>query len=522
MIAYPPQFDELYVVSDIHMGGDSGFQIFNRGKRLGALIRHVAGQRPGDNVALVLDGDIIDSLAEVALPGYVALDADTAVQTIERIAQDPAFAPVWDALAAFVKVPRRHLALVVGNHDIELALPIVEDWIRRRLAENDPAAQARIAFATHGGGFACVVGGARVFCTHGNEVDEWNWVDYNLLGQLANAINAGRAAPSDKWKPNAGTRLVKDVMNFVKRSYPFVDLLKPEMAAVAGVLVAIDKETFKKIDLSDAFPILRDKVKGGLVVKNLLSAEASSLAGVAPHDVADELTEHLLGAGLREAVREARREEGRGPEDALLLHAGCLVAEGKRATDMMVGGDTIETLGVWDLMAGWVGLVDKVEGLRRALTDWLKDDSTYDARNGAGDATYEAMRDRVAPTVDVVITGHTHLARALPLGGNRFYFNCGTWIRLLRLTQESLAPGTFEKRVWPQLTTHDIADLDDVMIPGADGRDVPLLFDRTNAVRVSREGERVVGELLRVSGVHDGTPLRIEPEDGTGPCEVRR
>ena len=53
VIGYPPRFDELYVVSDIHMGGDPGFQIFNRGLRLGAFIRHVADQRPGDDVGAV-------------------------------------------------------------------------------------------------------------------------------------------------------------------------------------------------------------------------------------------------------------------------------------------------------------------------------------------------------------------------------------------------------------------------------------------------------------------------------------
>jgi UDP-2,3-diacylglucosamine pyrophosphatase LpxH len=522
VIGYPRQFDELYVVSDIHMGGDPGFQIFSRGPRLAAFIRYVGAQRPGDHVVLVLNGDVVDSLAETGVSGYVALDGDTAVGMMARIAADPAFAPVWDALASFVKVPRRHLVIVVGNHDIELALPIVEDWVRRRLAEGDADAQSRITFATHGSGFACRVGDARVFCTHGNEVDAWNWVDYNLLGQLANAINAGRVAERTAWKPNAGTRLVKDVMNIVKREYPFVDLLKPETAAVAGVLMAIDRDTFKKIDLTDAFPVLRDKVRGGLVVKNLLSADAATLAGVAPRELAEEMTEHLLGPGLREALRESRREVGRAPEDELLLKAGLLVAEGKRASDTLVFDETIETLGAWDLVAGWVGLVGKVEGLRRALTDWLARDSTYDASSAEDDPTYDAVRARVADTIDVVITGHTHLARALPLGGHRLYFNCGTWIRLLRLTTESLAESVFESRVWPELTKRRVTDLDTSMIPGPEGRKVPLLYDRTNATHVSNQGGRVVCELLRVSGGDDGTPPTLALEDGTRQQEVRR
>ena len=58
-MSYPPDYSELYVVSDIHLGGrrdaQDNFQIFNRGERLGNLIRHItefyreidqAGARP--------------------------------------------------------------------------------------------------------------------------------------------------------------------------------------------------------------------------------------------------------------------------------------------------------------------------------------------------------------------------------------------------------------------------------------------------------------------------------------------
>jgi len=519
---FPPQYQELYVVSDLHMGGPSGFQIFNRGRRLAAFIDHVATQRPEGQVALVLDGDVVDSLAETNLLDYVALDGDTAVSMVERIANDPAFAPVWDALARFVRRPRRHLAIVIGNHDIELALPIVEDWIRRRLGEDDTDARSRITFATHGGGFACRVGNARVFCTHGNEVDEWNWVDYNLLGQLANAINAGRAGDRSRWKPNAGTRLVKDVMNIVKRRYPFVDLLKPETAAVAGVLMAIDAETFKKLDLLDLVPVLRDKFVGGRITGNLLGDEGP-LVEVVPHrELADEAAAQLFGPRLRQAIRESGGGTTRDSEDELLLAAGRLVAEGKRASDLVVVTETVETLGAWALLAGRIGLVDKVEALRGSLADWLANDSTYDATSAADDPTYEAVRARVARNVDVVVTGHTHLARALPLDGDRLYFNCGTWIRLLRLTTQSLAPDVFESGVWPKLITPSVVELDRVSIPGPGDTPVPLLYDRTNATHLSDEGTKVVCRLLRVTGVEDGTPLLLTEEDGTRPQEIRR
>ncbi len=59
-----PQFDEIHVVSDLHMGGLQGAQILRDTKRLALFIRWVADRRPNDKVALILNGDVIDTLAE--------------------------------------------------------------------------------------------------------------------------------------------------------------------------------------------------------------------------------------------------------------------------------------------------------------------------------------------------------------------------------------------------------------------------------------------------------------------------
>jgi UDP-2,3-diacylglucosamine pyrophosphatase LpxH len=522
-MAYPPIYSELYVVSDIHLGGrrdsQDNFQIFNRGERLGNLIRYIAEQRVDQDVALVLNGDIIDSLAEDEVPGYVALDGGTAQRMMTHICQDPAFLPVWEGLADFVKTPRRHLVFVVGNHDIELALPIVEDFIRDHLAGTNENAQARIHFATHGGGFTCGVAGARVFCTHGNEIDDWNYVDYNGLGQLANAINAGRTVESSKWKPNAGTRLVVDVMNTVKRRYPFVDLLKPEVAAVASVLLALDKEVFKQVDFEDAFPVLRDKIRGGLVTKNLLGSGETDFATVSSTAVAEEAAVQLLGTSFNEAVQEKRKGMRDASEDDLLLAAEEAVAEGESASATIEGESAQDTLGVWDIVSGWVGLVSKEEGLRRALKDWLKDDKTFDVDNQ--DDYSRAMQQRVGNQVDFVVTGHSHKPRALTFNGNRYYYNCGTWIRTLRLTSEVLDDaGAFERIVWPAFKSGKLDVLDAVEIPGPGGTPVPLLFDRTNVVQISAQGNSAVGRLLRVTDGETKGSIKLDPEPGTTSFKV--
>ncbi|MGH7342067.1 MAG: metallophosphoesterase, partial [Candidatus Rokuibacteriota bacterium] len=113
-----PKYDELHVVSDLHMGGAPGFQILGETARLARFVRWVRDQRPDGQVGLVLNGDIVDTLAE-DVAGYIA--TDTAAATIERIVdRDPAFSPIWDALADFVRTKNRTLVLVIGNHDLEL------------------------------------------------------------------------------------------------------------------------------------------------------------------------------------------------------------------------------------------------------------------------------------------------------------------------------------------------------------------------------------------------------------------
>lgn len=59
-----PRFDELYVISDLHLGGLSGLQIFNSGGELSRLIDHLSLASPDKQIALVINGDFVDFLPE--------------------------------------------------------------------------------------------------------------------------------------------------------------------------------------------------------------------------------------------------------------------------------------------------------------------------------------------------------------------------------------------------------------------------------------------------------------------------
>jgi UDP-2,3-diacylglucosamine pyrophosphatase LpxH len=517
-----PQFDKAYIISDIHLGGrrsgTENFQIFNQGARLGAFAQRIGDEDEDQNVALILNGDIFDSLAEEEVPGYVALDAETAGRLMSHLYTDPNFEPVWKGLQQMLKKPERHLVFVIGNHDIELALPVVERSIRTHLAGGDRDIEARIHFANHGGGYACKVGAARVFCTHGNELDPWNTVDYGKLGELANAINAGRRIRNDDWTPNGGTRLVVDVMNELKRRYPFVDLLKPEAATVLTLLSVLGKDVFADVDFLNAFPIAKDYKRGKKVTSNILTAGAAAEAsGVAEKEIALE----LFGPNLRKAIEE--RSQG-GTEDDLLMAAAELTAESERSgqpLSAVAPGEEVETLGfqgVKDFVLGWVGLLDKPEAMRLALQDFLDDDQTFDIVDPE-DKLFKAMQSRVAEGVDFVVTGHTHKARAMKIPGGGYYYNSGTWIRSLRITNAVLEDkDAFRTRLWPALEAGTMAALDNARIPSDDGKQTDLVYDRTTAVRIASDGHRVHGDLLRVTG--DGAGVKLKAESGAGKFTV--
>jgi UDP-2,3-diacylglucosamine pyrophosphatase LpxH len=504
------RFDDLYVISDLHLGGPPDFQIFKQGRRLASLLRRLAGEQPDREVALVINGDVIDSLAE-EIDGYIAVDRAEAM--MERIYADPAFQPVWDALAEFVRTPRRYLVIGLGNHDIELALPHVELYVRRRLAGGDPAAQGRLLFATRGAGFACQVGPARVLCTHGNEVDGWNVVDHEALRRLAARLNAGLGFDRAGWTPNAGTRFVIDVMNPIKRRNPFIDLLKPEANSVFAVLLTIDPAAVKAA--RDGLPVVTDRIRGELIKRGLLAADARDLEAAPPEAAAAAAMEELLGANLREALGAPAPH---ADADALLLDIEEEVRRGRSASEAASREAVEGQLGWWDMIVDRLQGVPKEEALRRAILDWIKDDRSFDITTR--DHTFRNIMERVGPGVDYVVTGHTHLERAIEVepGGGRYYYNSGTWVRILQLTEELVADPKVFAPVWEALKAGSMAALDAAVVPAPGGGTRPLLLDRTTVVGISAESDGAVGRLYHAVDGASGETL-LEPVPGS---EFRR
>ena len=479
-------FDQLHVVSDLHLGGSIGFQIFDQSKELAGLVDYLKALS-APHLGLVLNGDVVDFLAEDD-PKY--LDPNGAVRKLDRIFADLTFAPVWQALSRFVSTEGRELIIVGGNHDVELSLPPVRQRLIEQLCGGASDARGRITLATDGAGFACTVRGARVLCIHGHEADPWNVVDYRQLLEVERALN--RRQPPPEWTPNAGTKLVIDLMNDVKQSFPFVDLLKPETPVVPSVVLAVDRQVVSK--LNNLAPVLlrlaSDQVRLRL---GLLGADEPEAALTISDDAA---MQHLLAKGF------SRAAQGSGDLDDLLGRVEDQWQKGEDPTSLVTGGGA-ETLGLPGMLIDRVLGRDPRDNLREALQSWLGDDRTFETN--FADDTFRRLDADVGREVAFVVAGHTHLQRALPRSSRvGAYFNSGTWIRLIKLSSAHLQHAASFDPVFLALKAGTMQALDQL-----EG----LVVRRSTVVSIEPDSRSVFGELRY---------MRLEPETKLEPVPNTR
>jgi UDP-2,3-diacylglucosamine pyrophosphatase LpxH len=434
-------FDQISVISDLHIGGPEGFQIFGQGPLLAAYIDHLRLQTSGDR-ALVINGDTVDFLAE---PGAAYFDPFGATAKLDRMFQDKQFQPVWKALQDFVRAPACRLVITLGNHDLELALPWVREHLLNALSGGDPGAHARITLALDGTGFACNVGSASILCLHGNEVDEWNLTDYEALRRLS--CDAVQGRPVSDWTPNAGTKLVIDVMNQVKRDYAFIDLLKPEKQGAVRILLAIGPEQRPKLNQVAGIAARRvwDSARRKM---GLLSFEDG---GQPPNGSPDAV------------ARIAGRSAQTVPDtDRLMDRIESQFREGKDPLEAVYDQQGAQ-LGWWDALVSVARQKQPFEVAWEAVKE-VAGDASFDVRRS--DPDFERIDDLAGENFDYVIAGHTHLARSLGRRkGKGLYYNSGTWATLMQLKPAQLASPAAFQPVFDRLKrARTIADLGDLVL----------------------------------------------------------
>jgi UDP-2,3-diacylglucosamine pyrophosphatase LpxH len=385
---------QVHVISDLHLGGAPGadgapgFQICppRTQQTLAAFIDRLRPRSAELDCHLVIAGDIVDFLAEEPFESFT-VDPQAALSKFHNIVKHTT--PVWAALRRFVGERGGALTLMLGNHDIELSLPATRQALLHEVGTG------RVNFIYDNEAF--VLGPLLV--EHGNRFDAWNAVPHGALRRVRSQLS--RRLPAVPVFPALpGSKLVAEVMNPLKKDYPFIDLLKPEDAGALPIAAALGAG-----GVADVW-----KFFGNYRRQHAVDYDESQ----------EPLDPELIAAA---------------PNDDQALYDA--------ARDIAAGGDATQVGFVGDLLAGARAAIDeKKRQLRRdalfkAFEKTLsKHTDTFDM--GREDAAYLRAAQRSANAgFKVVVYGHTHLAKRIAMGANSqsVYLNSGTWADLMRVPQ---------------------------------------------------------------------------------------
>lgn len=416
---------DIYVISDLHLGGAEGFQIMRRPDALAAFIEGLA-RKTLPPKELVIAGDFVDFLAEGSAPdGQVPRhweplveDASIAAALLNRIASRSSFAVVFQALTSFIQAGHR-LTILLGNHDVELSYPLVRTELERALA-TDEGHGFRFIYD----GEAYTIGDALI--EHGNRYDRWNQVDHDSLRELRSLQSRGEQGARPRlFEPPAGSRLVANVMNPIKRDYSFVDLLKPENEAVLPILLALEPGYKRKI-LDAVWALAPGAMRGvgsdGIPVR--MADASGGGASVSEHGASGDPLEKELAHALQGSLEDAR---------AFLSS----IDGGPRLGDASAGSITG---GLLRILTAGDSIDDRLSPLLRALRA-LQTDRSFDVGFEPPSSPYLKAAERLGSgTFRYIVFGHTHHARRLTLTKGARYFNTGTWADLMRVPAAIFSP----------------------------------------------------------------------------------
>lgn len=419
---------EVIVISDLHLGGryptdgrGRGFRMNTRAQELKAFLDDLTARSPG-SIELVINGDFLDVLAERApgqpatLDPYVEADRDVFSDLLER---DQA---VFTSLGALAR--RQRLTILLGNHDVELALPPFRARFEKAI-ETEVGRHVKFVDDNE----AYVIGS--VLIEHGNRYDGFNTVAHDDLRRLRSLVSRGERDERVAFPPPPGSRLVVEIMNRIKERYPFIDLLKPETSAAVPLLLAFEPSHAKHGPALMSLYLKKRKLEpGDDFAYDLAHMSARGEVGDAPiADVPAEVAKAIVDADARceLGIRDLER----------LLDEEAPPAQGDELAPMSAAKRASQLLGLVDLMLSG-SLEKRMRGLRRALQVVRDDRSFVIGADDVGSPWVAAAHHLARGTIRHVVFGHTHLAKAIDLGDGRSYTNTGTWADLAQLPLDEL------------------------------------------------------------------------------------
>lgn len=379
--------EELIVLSDLHLASASLEWAFTESAELAGLLDWVLEETPGP-CHVVLAGDVFDCL--------LSEEPRRSSRSLEPLAARAFIASVLDShplLGAALRrlaASRDHdLIVLSGNHDPELILPLVQREIEERLGPSN--AQPPVRWVVHGEGIRFDIGGVRVLVEHGDLFDPWNRVDHEGLRLAVARLQHGLEIDGSYRSP-IGSSLFRDFVLPLGPRYPWISALKPEREAV--------------------FPLVH-----ALLPPNQRPSFRNALKAAIPG-----LSRSFLGASV-----------GRG-RPAELRRAGPAIPDPRRALmDWLVEEERA--------LARRGDEQRKLQQLVERLRKVSAEDTYFEME--APDRNSRFIAELLERDLELVICGHTHAAKAHPLGGG-LYLNTGTWQRLMKLPASSASQVEWE------------------------------------------------------------------------------
>lgn len=429
----------LLVISDLHLASHagSGPPIW-RGKgaeRLAAFFHWAALQHSSDwPVHLVLNGDVIDFLAEPDGNGVCksfTADEELAVAKLKQVLNDASLQHCFARLAEFVRSGAQ-LTVMMGNHDLELSLPAPR---RELLARLGPG---RVEFV--GDNEALAIG--PVLLEHGNRYDGWNIVDHDGLRAVRSALSRGELAPRFHAPP--GSDLVVHVLNQIKESYPFIDMLKPENEAVLPLLYVLAPEFRSRLDVMHraARLYLHQRMR---TLKARLLSSSSNVSGTEDEPWQEQYAKLL--ALIPDAVLKSSQDNESAALPSLDAVSHALEATKRAVASVSELENESGEIGFVErgrsVLELWLsgkskGLDKKLAHLLRALRYLYDDEPRLLLTNWERDVYLSPARTAAGRGFNVIVYGHTHLLKSVDLGGGAVYLNTGTWADLMFVPPEVL------------------------------------------------------------------------------------
>lgn len=423
---------KLYVISDLHIGGeypknksDRGFRICNKVYELSDFIKKISktDNLVNTEIELVINGDFVDFLAEKwegdePWKPFI-YDPKQAAERLKTIIDRDKI--LFDALADFLEAGHQ-LTILLGNHDIELSFPTV----RQVLYKNLRSYRKHLKFIYDGEAY--VVG--KVLIEHGNRYDGFNVIDHDTFRQLrSNDSRLELKREKPKLSLPAGSLLVSSVMNQIKQDYAFIDLLKPETEAAIPLLLTLAPQYKKHL-----LKILHLSIKAWLHEPSINSQPrvAKNIAA----NTNQEILKYITGCNINYRQAESFLREINStvinPEDEDTKHSRQIASFGKKIEDKIDDWSYLSGLKLLTIDEK-KPLVSRLSTLKTAL-QVLRKDSSFKRDEEPDNSNYLKAAKRLLEgnNFDVVVFGHTHLPKKIKLNNNGTYINTGTWADVMK------------------------------------------------------------------------------------------